>query len=347
MERDKFVPVPSGKKPEVEKGELTFSQTSQLAPSVVAQAIREIEKLAKVRNPNWQWPQGELPRVVAEELESPTDPIERLRDYLKAKASRCIPDPVNAFLKENGIPLRLDNLNDPNSLYSAAILQVMAKWLSEGKRFRVQLPEGDLVPAVSMVGKNNCPKGVDIYQTGEGKNPLVTLKTANDPNVHFLLLKVTDSSQLNPSEAFKLMRRVSNETTYRNPITGNYRGVVFPMVDFALNEERLPELVGASFDEAQDVPLSVIIAQAKAFLSLKMNEKGAKAEAAAAIGATRGFSTVEPKPLLIINGPFIVGVSIGGRVEMVFPIKQEHMKDPGEIGDWGRGQQDPLIYSAS
>lgn len=315
-----------------------------MAPAVVAAAIKKLEGIAGVKNPQWHWPLGDLPKPVKRWLEEKSDPTAKLTPYLEVQGSKGTPDPVNQFLQRREIPLRLeqelglDGRPDPNSLYSASLFEALSRWIQPGKKTEIQLRDGSVVPAVSMVGQINSPQGIQIYYAKEGAPPVVRLET-QDPNVSYLLTQPPQLENLKPGEIYRLIEQANTALQQQkiSNLTDDYRGVVFPMVDYSLTEEKLAELIGADFSESQNNP--VIISQAKAFLSLKMNETGTQAKAAAALGATRGFP-LKKKPILVIDGPFVVGVIVNGEIAMVAPVKKQHMKDPGIIGDFGRGQQD-------
>ena len=70
------------------------------------------------------------------------------------------------------------------------------------------------------------------------------------------------------------------------------------------------------------------IAQALYQHRLRMNEVGARAQAAAALGMSRGISMEEP---VMINGPFIVWFEKDGVIPFSAHITEEHMKKPGNL----------------
>lgn len=94
------------------------------------------------------------------------------------------------------------------------------------------------------------------------------------------------------------------------------------MVDFEKSGD-ITEIIGAETSGEDGMP--AIVSQAKYQHRLRMNEVGARAEAAAAIATTRGIDRSKP---VEINGPFIVWFEKDGVITFSARISEEHMKAP-------------------
>ena len=311
------------------------SKTLKCAPPLISAALRRIEEVAKVS------PQVEWDRPVMQELRDLYPLLPQLSDWLKTEASVGTPGPVNEFLKQQGIPLSLDNMGRDDDIYSAAVLKVLAEWAQKGKQARLRLANGQEVPAVSMVGQDSMPHHITVYNLGRAsRNQLSGLKdlavriATKTPEVDFILVPQVFNDPY--KEGQDVLSKLSKEDH-------SFRGLVFPMVDLKITEEAISELIGTTVMGGDGKP--VIITQAKGYILLQMNEVAARAEAAAALGATRGFS-LEKKPVVIIDRPFTVVLTINSVPVMAVPVDYQNMKDPGNIGNLQRGETDSHIYSS-
>jgi len=337
-------PLESARNPE--QLEEQRSQTLKCAPPLIAKALQRIEEIAQV-NRQTKWDNRHM-RVI-EDLRKLYQLLYQLGGWLKTEASVGTPIPVNEFLAREQIPLTLGDMRRDNDIYSAAVLKVLTEWAEKGKQAMVRLTNGKEVPAVSMVGETRMPNHILVYNLRKGlisKSPgledLAIRIATTTPVVDFVLLpKVFDDPYKNTQG---LLQRLTKQTEQQKR-DNSFRGVVFPMVDLRITEERINELIGATVMGGDGKP--VIIAQAKGYMLLQMNEAATRAEATAAlVGAITSISPII-KPVVVIDRPFTVILRVNDTPVMAVSVDYPNMKDPGNVGGLERGEIDPYIYSSN
>ncbi|MCS7093188.1 MAG: hypothetical protein NZL96_02040 [Patescibacteria group bacterium] len=271
--------------------------------------------------------QNEIPSNIYQQFKSffsqGKKPENNFADLLESKASIGDPESVISFLREKGIPIEIEIQGSPDAIYSASVFAAIARWKVQGKITRIRLNNDQIVPGVSMIGANNeCPEEIKIFRSGEEGDKLIFLPTKEE-GVSFVLL---DS---NNKRADNLYNRFKELILKGEDISHSYLGVVFPMIDFQWKGV-ISELNGLIIKGYQ-------IQQAEGYLSLRMNEVGGQAKAAAALSAIKSLPE-----LLVIREPFFVGVLVDNELAMAVPIDYSNMKDPGNIGDFSRGEKDSI-----
>lgn len=282
------------------------------APHTVAGALHATEKfLGKDRQ--WSFPsEGQafsdrLPRLIQE--------LPALQDIMKDEAQMGGVDKVNRFLKKNGFSIQLQDSGSPFDIYAASVLDMNVRWEDPGEVTTVRLEDSQReVPAVSM-------KNVRSFYEVPGHNqPIVELKTNTQGERVFM----TEYDQLIPEDVTSLTSIV--EGFSRNKVwQSEYKGITFPMVDFERSGD-ITEIIGAETNGKDGMP--AIIKQAKFQHRLRMNEVGARAEAAAAIATARGIDMSQP---VQIDGPFIVWFEKDGVITFSARISEGHMKAPKSL----------------
>lgn len=238
---------------------------------------------------------------------------------MKTKASRAAAE-INAFLKENGFTLEIDELS-PDQFAVASLIKVLVQWLAEGKKTTVEY-RGQQFPAATV------KKGVEILTlpTNDGIRDIAKLPTKSGDMVYLTAL---DKPGLVGFDLVKLAQGCSNAISLGlvRP-TGRFKGVTFPMVDLDLTYE-LDWLVGLIALPANGGNPAVI-EQAMQQSRLKMNHKGALAESAAVI--TMRCLSIPAGPL-VIDTPFLCWFERPGLSQPLFTayVTPEDWKDPGEI----------------
>ncbi|MDP2974078.1 MAG: serpin family protein [Candidatus Diapherotrites archaeon] len=230
---------------------------------------------------------------------------------IKRKVSKAAGE-LNRFLADNGFNIKLEAF--PGDGFGVvSILVIKVKWLEAGK----------LASIIS--GNRNfegvyLKSGVEILQAENYPNPIAQITTQSGDVVY---MSVADK----PRGGFELLE-FSNcfEGSLRS--AQGYEGVKFPMID--LNQEvDISWLVGMNTVDKEKK--GWFISQAKQQTKFRMNEKGAIAESAAAVGMLRMCASFE-KPLLI-DKPFFVAITRPGCAKPLFVgyCSWDVWKNPGHL----------------
>ncbi len=213
------------------------------------------------------------------------DEIGRLPE-IESLASKSA-DEINAFLRKKGFRIQLDRF-DPNEFGVASVLDLLVEWEAKGSETQIVTADDTPYPAVRM------DKGHIIYRVAKHRHPVIMIKTKSGDMVH---LSIVDD----PPKDFDLIS-LADRLLEPDDIDDEHEGVIFPMVD--LNQEvDISWLRGLNTKGVDGRP--AIVSQAKQQTKLRMNEVGARAESAAAIGIMR-LGASKPKTVYIIDKPFLV-----------------------------------------
>ena len=244
---------------------------------------------------------------------------------MKTKASWSADD-INQFLAENGFDLSIDELR-PDQFAVASLIKILVAWLIEGKAAIIQ-HDGQEYPAVDLT-KRECQVGVYGARYDEKVRLVASIPTKSGDRVYMTKLPQA------PDDEFELVRMAQSlscsiEEGRARPMSGQYKGVIFPMVDLDVTHP-LEWLVGLVMKPK--VGDSAVIEQALQQTRLKMNRKGALAESAAAI-VVRCLSANLSQPL-VMDEPFLMWIERDGLSQPLFVahVTPEDWKDPGEIED--------------
>ena len=111
----------------------------------------------------------------------------------------------------------------------------------------------------------------------------------------------------------------------------HYDGVTMPMVSLDM-ENDISWLTGLSTTDASGDP--AVLTQAVQQTKLRMNERGARVQSAAAVAGVRG-TPPQPKPTYVMDEPFFIWVRQEGIPFPVFTgyITSESWKDPVCLDD--------------
>lgn len=221
---------------------------------------------------------------------------------------------VNEFLQKKGFSIQLVESTDRNGLYVASVLDEKVSWKFKGDAAKLKLKDDEReVDAVSM------PWVRSVLKAPGHENPIVQIETQGRDKVF-----MTKYDKPIPQDTSSLNELVKDLSKSMQPAEG-YKGVTFPMVDFN-NQGDMKELIGAHTVGTDGQP--AVVAQAKYQHRLRMNEVGARAEAAAAMGMPRGISMEKP---VKIDGPFIVWFERDGVIPFAARITKDHMKRPANL----------------
>lgn len=236
---------------------------------------------------------------------------------IKGMASRNV-DVLNAFLRENGATIQLNDL-DPGGFGVVSIMKVVVKWLTAGTPMRVKHRASN--EEFDGFRLNN---GVEFARSSEHPNPIAVITTQSGDIVYVTELDWT------PKGPFDLTEFASR-MTQRSLATFDHSGVEIPMVDLH-HQPDISDLIGL-FCNGDDGNRA-IVRQALQYSTFKMNHLGAEAYSAAAIAVTRS----RPMPILQVQGEFAVwvvrpGFKQGEHNTPVFTgyVTREHWKNPGDL----------------
>lgn len=228
-------------------------------------------------------------------------------------------DEINKFLADRGFSITLGPLG-PNSVGIASVLDLLVEWLTVGTRTLVRsMSNGQEYTAVRL------KDGVNFARSSTHPHPIALINTKSGDLVAMTKLNTV------PDGAFALEELAEQLTRDADFVRDEFGAVVFPMVN--LNRDfDVSWLLGMHFN-------GDVITQAVGQVKLRINEKGARAQAAVAISVTRGMAP-RSAPDMVIDGPFLVWfIRPGfGQVQRYMPlfvahVTEEDWSDPGDLGD--------------
>jgi len=218
---------------------------------------------------------------------------------------------INAWLSERGFDIQLPPTSDPKGFAVASILDVLLKWLHEGKKTVITGQGGTEYPGVSL------KDGVTIsHMAAIHSHPVVRIATQSGDTI---CLSMVDSV---PEGEFGLMLKVA-ELEKVKATSHNYKGVSFPMVD-------LDERPDISWICGMGVGSGFFIEKAMQQTKFRMNEFGARVQSAAAANLFRSVSRDLPH---VVDRPFLLWLKRDG---MEFPLFtallcEDVWKEPKEL----------------
>lgn len=221
---------------------------------------------------------------------------------------------VNRFLKDKGFTIQLKSDGvQPSDVSAAAVMDIKVTWRDKGEARNNRLSTGSKkeVPGVSI-------SSIQTASHSSGHDyPIIQVPTQNGFDVY--MTRYDGALSEDPMALSQITSGIMNGITHEETIKGAW----FPMVDF---EERgtLSWLLGASTTDAQNGGTATI-SQALAQYRLRMNEVGARAEAAVAVSTTKGMRG--PRSVSI-DGPFLVWFVKDGVTYFSAYIDEDSMKTP-------------------
>lgn len=237
---------------------------------------------------------GKLPKIP--ELESRSDDNEKV---------------VNSWLSERGFDIQLPPPTDEKGFAVASILDVLLKWLNEGKRTNVtgkdskdytgvRLDDGVVISHMAAIH----PYPVVRIATQSGDTICMSMVDSIPENANGLFLKVAD---------LEMVKAASH----------GYKGVVFPMVDLDVK----PDI---SWICGMGVGSGFFIDKALQQTKFRMNELGARVQSSAAMTMSRGISMIGPHT---IDRPFLVWIKRDGLEFPLFAalLCEDVWKEPKEL----------------
>lgn len=227
-------------------------------------------------------------------------------------------DEINEFLAKKGFNITLNPFTSPGEFGTASVMDVLVKWLNPGKSGqKLKAINNENYPAVILNG------GVGILHSPTAENPLAYISTQHPDYKVWMTIPgkpIVDS--------FTLLDYITDVRKGPLSIDGRHEGLIFPKVslDQRANIDWLKQMETTGKDG-----LPAIISQALQQTKYRMNEIGARAESAVAIGMTRGFA-VRKEPL-VIDRPFVTWMEKKGISFPLFAgyIDYPDWKDPGSL----------------
>ena len=310
-ERESFIPGETSwdsinwDRKEMIKGiDIAKEQSWANAPHAIASALNWLKSLmwwnVTVETPN--------KKNFGEELDKLNNELPALKKYIESKASTNVTD-VNVFLKNKGIDLELKDQWD--WLYSASVLDVKVDWETPWTKSQLNIDKRE-IDAVKM-------KNVNFYNS-KHEHPIIEINTKSWEKV--FMTKYDWPLAKNSIGIYKLVKNISE-----NKNISGQKEVIFPMVDFQ-DKWDIEELKWWSLNNNKE---KANIAEAKYFHRFRMNEKWARAQAAAATSVARSMALNEPYK---IDWPFLVWIETKNwEIPFAAKIWINDMKNPGSLAD--------------
>jgi len=241
---------------------------------------------------------------------------------IETRASKVAQD-LNDWMAERGFNIKLEDF-EGNDFGVVSILDVMVEWADKGTRRKLRVNDTDF-DAVRI--SNDF---MTTFKVQGHEHDIARLDTKN-ANEFVYITKA--SKELESLPLMAEIKKLDLRSRIRREATTKYEDVIFPMVD--LNQEVNIGWLKKVYT-IQDTPQGkdkYEVAQALQQTKFRMNEVGARAESAVAIGMLRMAS--KPKPSLVIDGPFYVWIAREGLSMPLFAgyITPEDWKDPKTLGD--------------
>lgn len=249
----------------------------------------------------------EIARVLANT--SPENPLQV--DSIASYAA----EEINSFLASKGFNIALEPFTDPGEFGTASVMDVLVKWLHPGTSTNLVAADQQTYSAARL------KRGVQLGISSISRTPVAYIDTQHpDYRVGFTVPTAPIS------DAFDLVDFVEDIRKARLHPDFQHQGLVFPKVslDQRVNIDWIKRMNTTGEDG-----LPAIITQALQQTKYRMNEIGARAESAVALGVTRGMS---PAPL-VIDRPFVCWMEKAGISLPLFAgyINYADWKDPGSL----------------
>lgn len=224
---------------------------------------------------------------------------------------------INRFLQDKGFNIHLNPFTTRGEFGTASVMDVLVKWLNPGTSSRLIAADNQNYPAARL------KKGVDIERSSAAKNPIAYINTQH-PDYRVGLTIPNEPI----TDAFELTDFVKSIRESQLFPDSNYAGLLYPKVSL---DQRVDINWLKGMYTAGDDGLPAIITQALQQTRFRMNEIGARAESAVALGMRRSMAPIE-KPL-VIDRPFVCWIEKTGVSLPLFAgyINYPDWKDPGSL----------------
>jgi hypothetical protein len=291
-----------------------MSNTTVIYPIVTA-----LVKAEEIIGPERAWqPVNRTQALFLSEFFAPRRPESLSINEIESIASFTADD-INRFLRQRGFMIQLAPFRRGGNWREvgvASVLDLLVDWLRPGTETTIRGQDGNVYPAAHLGGTVSS-----FHQAAHHHYPVAQLQTTSGDRVYMTRL---DSA----SADVELLQYAQQLSGTLQPIY-DYSGIVFPMVDLK-QEVDISWLLDLETTSAIGEPIKIV--QALQETHLAMNPEGARAKSAVALGMLVA-SVYEPKPDLVIDGPFLVWFQRPGLTKPLFVgyITEEDWKNPGEI----------------
>src|SRR3989338_8764552 len=290
-----------------------MSKTCVTYPIVAA--LKKAEEFVKPVK-NWRGSSFTCDRFLRDFLGRCCREISRIPE-IESIASKSA-DEINKFLADKGFDIQLNPFSS-QEFGVASVLDMLVEWAEKGEATSVtRRNTHDAYPAVRIARGSY----VDFLETKGHNHAIARLRTKSGDFVHMTILDYLPDN----SGSFKLVE-IAEELSEGDKSDNLIGGVVFPMV--SLNQQvDISWLIGLRTTGANE--LSAIITQALQQTKLRMNEEGARAQSAVALGVLRGCL---PTYDYVIDWPFLFWITRPGISKPLFVayVTEDDWKNPGDI----------------
>lgn|GEM_PF-2669836 len=252
-------------------------------------------------------------------------------EELQSYASRNYKE-LNKILKSKGFSLQFPQF-PRTQIGVLAIQDVLVKWLLEGTKepllvgdatYDAVMLKADVVREGEQAGQQN----VHFFAQDPQATVIVKLLTQSKDCVYFVTQRNGDLFAAQPNEAAiaeAIMKYSKHVTAGTYAQSDRFNSLHFPMISYDVNPD-------VSWLERMRIG-TTYVAQAMQQVIFKMNEKGARAKAAAGLIVATSFLEENPKERLIIDRPFLVWIERPGVPLPIFAgyMTQSYWKNPGVL----------------
>jgi hypothetical protein len=232
---------------------------------------------------------------------------------IESIASRSAEE-INRFLAERGFSIALDPFQYPSDFGTASVLDVLVEWVQTGR-------------LVSIRADHTRFEGVHLESVSFSKMIETVVARIPTKSGDDVCMAMYDDAP-DGMDLIDLVNKIRADAKS----CSDYEGIHFPMVNLDQRVD-ISWMKGLSTVGADGVP--AIISQALQQTKLRMNEKGARAQSAVALGMMRCSvgPIPAPRPPLIINEPFLFWIERDGLQQPLFVahLTRDDWKNPGDI----------------
>ena len=269
---------------------------------------------------------SKTPNQLLSRLSGNIEKLPKIGNYVSAVAQKGGVDKINKFLEENGFSIRLSPSGSSDSISSAAAVDVRVTWEQPGTRADIALTErGTNVAGVQIANP------VAFYSAKNHAAPVVELKTSGKERFFITRFEKKLSAE-DPFAATDAAAELSKGLTKLGTVAYP-NGVMFPMAD-CNSRSSMDFLTGMAIKDAkgQAYPITQALFESR----FRLNEFGARGQAAAAV-----YATISEPLALIIDGPYLAwfeienGDSKGKNESTIIPfailVLEDDMREPQNL----------------
>jgi len=226
-------------------------------------------------------------------------------------------DVINAFLASKNFKIKLDPFVEPTDFGVASVLDVSVEWKVAGKKASFAINKQQY-EAVRMDADD-----IEIFENSHG-HPIVRLPTKSGDVV---TMSVVDRVL----SGFALKETAASFDACQTRSYA-FSALKIPMIH--LDQEEDISFFKKMKIQGTDTLGDAIIIQAFQQTRFRLNELGARAESAVAMGMMRCSAASRPLPELVIDRPFVISITRPGMVSPLFTayVTEQDWKNPGSLG---------------